>query len=851
MSGSDAATARAGRVAQFALLAAGSMAVLFAVAAQAGFGSASIGGSQLKLFVLGLAVVALGALPLLPRVPDAEDVASRVRDWWGRAWPACRPDLFVGAGVSLVALLAGTAYVWAAKTGPVASWFYAPTLDPVGERPVLTALDALFPYGALFAIVGVLTWAVMRTAMGRVAALAVTAGFMTSPLHLYNLPPSIVRTYGKVPFVLMAVLLMAALLRRREGASSMALAAAGGAVLGLGSWVREDLLLFAVPFLAVVLAFCPRGTSWSDRLRASAVFLGVFAWFVAPQVYESLGRSALPAVGGLMSPLDGRLGVLPAARSLGYQFSDEFIYAVSHARAAALGQPGTAGYLTSVITHFPADLLVRAYGSALRVLEIPGTYVGAPLGTFAPLVTWSYAARAALVAPLQALGLPVAASALLLVAWRSPRKAAFAGLVGLFLAVYPSVQFLGRHYFHAEFVPWLAAGLVADRAVRGAASLLRDRGNVWAAWKTPRVGRHAIRVVVFAAAAAAALALPLAAARAYQSGAAGRDDASARGARSVDTTSHAEPGGSTLVSSAALTATAGVSTYAAVKVDPRAAGADAVALTLRYAPVEGGRPDYSHTLMVEAPPDSRGPVTVLAPLLLTDLTGEPGARPFEGFQVPAGQAAAIRGASVLERPGDVPVWYYSAGPGPAWQRLLGWEGGCVLSVPDTNGGEPDASPTGRIARIGPADVDRVSPAMTAVGGGWKVDGYVQPPPDAYEAPALDRSLSRIAAGATSDVQVGLVDTDLMLSLPHAMRRGDRFVARGRVRAGGALFSLLGTSGGGASGFVRVTGARAFEVSIAAPADGVYRLGLANDVDGYTSLENRVDIDEMGWVRGSR
>ena len=54
--------------------------------------------------------------------------------------------------------------------------------------------------------------------------------------------------------------------------------------------------------------------------------------------------------------------------------------------------------------------------------------------------------------------------------------------------------------------------------------------------------------------------------------------------------------------------------------------------------------------------------------------------------------------------------------------------------------------------------------------------------------------------------------------------------------------------GGTGGYVDITKRGHFKVVITVPDNGLYWVGIANNLDIYTSLENRFVITQAGWVK---
>jgi hypothetical protein len=93
--------------------------------------------------------------------------------------------------------------------------------------------------------------------------------------------------------------------------------------------------------------------------------------------------------------------------------------------------------------------------------------------------------------------------------------------------------------------------------------------------------------------------------------------------------------------------------------------------------------------------------------------------------------------------------------------------------------------------------------------------------------------------------VGVVDTDLLKTKEVHLSRKSYFVAQGVMYAGGATLGLI--EDGRTAGDISISSRGPFTVVIEVPEDGDFSLGISNDLDGYTSLENRFIVRRVGWV----
>jgi hypothetical protein len=147
---------------------------------------------------------------------------------------------------------------------------------------------------------------------------------------------------------------------------------------------------------------------------------------------------------------------------------------------------------------FSADIIVRAYASARRIVELPFT------DRANEDVDDQIAHNRA-----YGLGLPIVGVTILLATAVDIRVGLFLLFFVLYFGGVPGAQFDARHFFHLEFITLWAIGLLVQGAITRLPAAIRDRE--WPIAPLP-LGRAAMIL----AGCAAVLALLLSAARVYQ-----------------------------------------------------------------------------------------------------------------------------------------------------------------------------------------------------------------------------------------------------------------------------------------------------------------------------------------------
>lgn len=405
-------------------------------------------------------------------------------------------------------------------------WYYLMLSVGLAWKVLGVSWSGLAPlFGLFFGAVIVLAYALFRLAAPPALALMPALALTASALHLQNLPH--LRDYAKAPFVLALILLMALLVRRPMGrAALLGVAALYGLVMGIGYGFRSDLLANIPPFVAVLLVFLPGGVRRNLGIKAAALALAaatftVTAWPVATFVAARGGCQWHVALLGLDSRFTDDLGVAPSVYQWHNNYSDEYIATTAASyrnRTRGLGpmeycsaeyDSATGAYLRDIVGRTPADVLIRAYASVLKVLDLPLYWWGpaadgiAESSFSAPGRLLRYASGGfALAALLSVVALGAHAT----------RLGVLALLFVLYFGGYPSIQFSNRHFFHLEFVGWWAMTFLTWQAVR----FWRHRGNAREVVQRADWLTFGARGARFAAVAALLVMLPVPVLRAYQ-----------------------------------------------------------------------------------------------------------------------------------------------------------------------------------------------------------------------------------------------------------------------------------------------------------------------------------------------
>ncbi len=365
--------------------------------------------------------------------------------------------------------------------------------------------DALVPLHALFFAASCsLAYGLFRLGMNRWIAAAAAVCFMISPAHLQMIPE--LRDYSKAPFILGTMFVLGWLVTRPlRPWRLLGLSGLLGGLLGLGLGFRLDMLICLMPAV-LTLAFLVPG--WRRReiaFRGAAVCalllcFGLVGFFPIKTMRELGSTSSHNITGGLYRGFDSHFGLRPSYYQSLPLWNDFYIHetvASHHYRVNGIQEeiryftPESSeagkGFLRSYGLLFPADIVLRAYATVLRMLETGPAWIMEGYGHNAPLLR-AMGVLSALMAHLSHFGRFYAVAALLLIAVRNFRWALFAFCALLYFGGYPSLQFLPRHAFHLSFLSFWAPAFLLCQGLSGVLTL-RDserRRRAWALLRSPR-----------------------------------------------------------------------------------------------------------------------------------------------------------------------------------------------------------------------------------------------------------------------------------------------------------------------------------------------------------------------------
>jgi hypothetical protein len=726
------------------------------------------------------------------------------------------------------------------------------------------AWSALTPlYSLLYGITVALAYFIFRQGVGRLLSAAAASALAVSTLHLNNLPH--LRDYGKAPFVLALVLIaMRLVVPPLTTRRTLRLAVIAGLVTGIGVGFRNDLLVAIPACMAVFAFFLPAGVFERIGLRASAIAVYAATVFLAMapmwSTYTTGGGNSSQhlVLLGLGEPFTEELGIDNShLYQWAFDYRDELAQVmISDYADRRLGQHellqmygpdyDRAGskYLSEIAGEFPADMLVRAYASALSILELPYSatttslmppaFVGEPHLRFPRARTW-------VLRRLTPFWPWMYGITLLALSLTSVRLGLFAGLFVLYVSGYPALQFQERHFFHLEFIGWWAFAFalsLAGQSIR--ALVVRERRIALVnAWRPARGWPRAVaQALALWCVLGAAIVGPLWVLRRYQQGHARvvlqaivdapRDEVPTLRSRTGDGLVRLETPSLApqleadhAVHTAYLVAEFGGGRCETLKLD----------MTYRYAATERAF-DFTRTVQVQ-PPLSDRPVQIFLPAYFRrecPLCAAHGGFGLTGVELPESAAGCLTSLSTVRDSARIPV-LLDLHLRPHWESatLYGTIAGVESRVnpdefPEVHTFPPDLAVKRSLLMTEPdpfhqADVARQSRTFQMLEHEWKVAGV----------------------GGVGGRGPFLYLVEMK---PRVLKKDSYVIAQGLIEKGGLSFGIV--RGDEWVAQVPFTHPGPFAVVVKVPEDAEYKVVLANNLIG-TSLDNRLVVTRAGVI----
>ena len=695
-------------------------------------------------------------------------------------------------------------------------------------------------YAIAYGLTLTAAYGLFRLGIGRVMSVAATAALALSAVHLQHLP--FLRDYAKAPFMLGLIFIMGRLATGEwSDRRALSYAAVFGVVLGVGFGFRNDLLIAIVPWIIVLLFATPGPLRANLKTKAacvavSAAVFTVVAWPIL-SAYSQGSNTGHVALLGLVTSFDGPLGVAGSIYDPGYMYLDGFASALIS--SFAFRQHGLSvvyltrdydhaavAYVLAIARHWPADMLARAYGSLLTVLELPfavGAHVsGIPVGARGSFILRFYTDHGRLLQLLNGLGAPMAALTLAAISVRNLRAAIVLLVLLVYFAGYPALQFHVRHYFHLEFIAWWTLAFLVEHI---GVYVWRHRQASWMS-----MTQDVLRAGAFAVAGFLVLAGTLAALRAYQSSHGRsllREEYFGADREPVETTVRRVAPGRVLVETHGLWRARKDepfgTEYIVAQFSSEHCDAIQVPTTFRYTATTISA-DFSHDVSVRVPRGG-GSTVVMSPVF-----DHPGWSRFAGIELPARESGCLTGVFRV-KPEKIPPVLLDINAPPRWERaklyqtLAAWES--------------------------PSDGEEALPRLYAAYPGHALRVGVQPNAFALTGPSVEyrNAIVRDGPGATLRVS-GHPDAPhsfLVVLKDQTLVAGSTVIARGEIRRGGIALGLF--RGGEFVTGIDVTDLGAFEAALQVPATGRYSVSLSNRVGGGW-LEDRVGdrlVRALAWI----
>ncbi len=348
--------------------------------------------------------------------------------------------------------------------------------------------------GFFYGLTALAAFAMFRLIVNRTLAIVGALIIMFSPINLYFVPHF--RDYSKATPILLTVAILGYLIKRKlVPVRLFAICAGLGAMLGIAFGFRKDVIV-CIPISLFVIALLIPGKPWAHlRVKCGAAMAFILAFLATGHpmllgMSEKGGNSYHVIIYGLLPPFDDFLGMGGAPYQIARTSSDRDTYMPVEAYAQRHEGPwdengGIKSYETTttydkMCLHyfleyaktFPADLLLRGYAAALRVIEY-GPFISSEESRYGryriALIENMFNLRWNLCKSWCWMVKYLAVGAFLLLCGLSIRQGFGAALLFFYFTGITCLQFDLRHHFHTEIAFWLILLFSLQCAMRGCA----------------------------------------------------------------------------------------------------------------------------------------------------------------------------------------------------------------------------------------------------------------------------------------------------------------------------------------------------------------------------------------------
>tara|TARA_B100000579_G_C22848630_1_gene865954 strand:+ start:6085 stop:8637 length:2553 start_codon:yes stop_codon:yes gene_type:complete len=282
-------------------------------------------------------------------------------------------------------------------------------------------------------------------------SLAVCIIFLSSPFHFYHLIPSPFRDYFSKTIILLIIFsFFFIIFKKIDYKSFKVFILFTTLILKFGLYVRQDLIVFLLPFILVIIFTLVRYKGVKIKYFYILIFSILF--ILSPQIYNIFGIGVGGMlIGGLTTPTEVNFLLDRPLYDLGYIYHDDYLWILSF-----LDQ----SYFTKIIINFPADFLIKMIATSLQILNLPSDGLLPMPGIESKFLFNFYEFRSLILNLIKnEFIILIFLFFISLLIYNNLYQGIIASIIFLILLFYPVLNFYGRHFFYLEFIPLLASGV--------------------------------------------------------------------------------------------------------------------------------------------------------------------------------------------------------------------------------------------------------------------------------------------------------------------------------------------------------------------------------------------------------